>query len=442
MNTVFRKSRFKLLGLACAFSLFCHFAQSQITITQADMPGSGDTLRFSNALSAPASVYNLDGANQNWDFSALSPASQDVASYKSSLQTAYAFFFLGFNKYGRKVADTLGVAAFQFTDVYNFYRKTSQAFEIEGIGLKYQGLPLPAYYSQRDKLYQFPLTFGDRDSSRLAFSISLSTLASYSQVGYRINEVSGWGTITTPFGTFNCLKLKSRIVTADSLNVSGFPIKFNRVQVEYKWMANGIQIPVLEITGNEIGGTFLPSAYRYRDIPRSNVLFAPPLAQFSASTTQLVPGGMVEFSNLSQGSFLSHQWSFEPSDGIQFENNTSDTSRNPSVSISNPGLYTVRLEVSNFLGSDVETKNQYIEVIPFVGIGDKMGSGTIYSIGNQGFLLPFIPDEIYLSDLSGRPICSIQKGKEDPVPEAIKAGIYLLQFRQTNLSVNRLWKKF
>jgi PKD repeat protein len=442
MNNVFLKSSLARRFLVGVFLLVCHLAKGQITISQADMPGSGDTLRFSNALNAPASVYNLDGANQNWDFSTLSPASQDVASYKSSLQTSYAFFFLGLNKYGRKVADTLGVAAFQFTDVYNFYRKTTQAFEVEGIGLKYQGLPLPAYYTQRDKLYQFPLQFGDRDSSRLAFSIALSTLASYSQVGYRINEVSGWGSITTPFGTFNCLKLKSRIVTADSLNISGFPVKFNRVQVEYKWLANGIHIPVLEITGNEIGGTFLPTNFRYRDIPRSNVLLSPPLAQFSASQTQVSPAQPVLFTNTSQGSFLSYQWTFEPSSGIQFENNTSDTSLNPVVSFSDPGLYTVTLEASNFLGNDLEVKTNYIEVLPTVGLESLKSDPFKITLPGQVFALPFSPETLEVLDLTGR---TCLKSKAEPASEwliGLKPGIYLLHFQGQGQSVSRIWKRY
>lgn len=439
MNNVFSIRRIRTRCLVALFCLVSFCAKSQITITQADMPGSGDTLRFSNALNAPAEVYNLDGPNQTWDFSALSPSTQDVASYKSSLQTSYAFFFLGLNKYGRKIADTLGVAAFQFTDVYNFFKKSSTAFEVEGIGLKYQGLPLPAYYTEKDKLYQFPLAYGDRDSSRLAFSIALSTLASYSQVGYRINQVTGWGSITTPFGTFNCLKLKSRIVTADSLNISGFPVKFNRVQVEYKWLANGIHIPVMEITGNELGGTFVPSTIRYRDIPRSNVLFAPPVAQFSANPTQVSPGENVSFTNSSQGSFLAFQWTFDPADGIQFENNTSDTSRNPVLTFANPGLYSVSLEASNFLGSDSEIKTQYIEVLPPVAVSGAEKTDHWFSFGGQGFRLPFVPERIVLKDLTGRTVASLSALGKPEIPAGLSSGMYQLELHQTNRSLKRLW---
>ena len=83
------------------FLCLSSFAFSQITITSSDMPGSGDTLRFSaaNLDSLTLATYQQTGANVTWDFSHLTPNSQDLNSYVSASSTSYGFFFLGSNKF-------------------------------------------------------------------------------------------------------------------------------------------------------------------------------------------------------------------------------------------------------------------------------------------------------------------------------------------------------
>lgn len=365
-------------------------AIAQITITSADMPSANDTLRYSNANPVPGLPIALSGPNQVWDFSSLVATNQDVESYRSSLQTPYAFFFLGLNKYGRKIADSLGVGAFMFKDVYNFFRKASNVFEVEGIGLRFQGIPLPAYYTDKDELYQFPLQYGDRDSSTFKFSINLPSLGAYSQVGYRINEVEGWGSITTPFGTFNCLKVKSSIVSKDSLNIAGFPIPFTRRTIEYKWLANGQKIPILEISGLQNGNNFNPTTIKYRDIPRDLApITLTPIANFTATPTQTAVGSPVQLNNTSAGPLLSYEWSFSPADPVVFEGDFSDTSKNPIVSFLEPGIYSVSLKASNFFGTNQKTRTDYITILDPSSTKDKVSQTNSWiSLNNHKIAIP------------------------------------------------------
>jgi len=370
------------------------------------MPSANDTIRFSNATASANLPYLQSGANQTWDFAGLVATNQDVEPYKSSLQTPYAFFFLGLNKYGRKIADSLGVGAFQFKDIYNFYKKSSTAYEVEGIGLKYTGIPLPAYYSEKDKLYQFPLQYNDKDSSIFKFTISLPTLGSYSQVGYRINTVEGWGAVTTPFGTFNCLKVKSFIFSSDSLNLGGFPLKFNRRTIEYKWLANGQKIPILEISGNvTAGGAFTATTVKYRDIPRSlTPITLAPQAQFIASAVNVPVMEPVTFTNTTSGFLLDYVWTFTPADQVLFEDNTTDTSKNPIVSFTTPGQYTVKLKATNFFGTDEELKTNYITVFDPTAVQLPLERKSVYKTGNHHFLAPIWLKEtpFELTDIAGR----------------------------------------
>lgn len=259
-----------LVFLAMALPLAA-MGQSPITITQNDMPEPGDTLRYSNAF-APSIDYSSTGPNHAWDYSNLSPESQDRDDYVYSLQTAYAFYFFGVNQYGTKIADTIGQSPFEFTDVYNFYRSASQDFRAEGVGFRYGGVPLAAYYDDEDELFQFPLDYGDRDSSTYRFEADLGNGMSYSQSGYRINEVDGWGTITTPYETQNCLRLTSHTVGVDSIHYNTIHIPIPNEQLSIKFLASGVHIPILEIVLRRAQmGPYQLQQVKYRDQYRNLV---------------------------------------------------------------------------------------------------------------------------------------------------------------------------
>jgi len=258
----------KSLFLIAFISFIVVKVNGQITITSSSMPGSGDTIRYSS--SAPAGiVYAPTGTNYFWDYSTLTMLRQDLYEYKAAVSTPYAFYFLGLNKYGLKIADSIGVGTFQFKDVYNFFQKTSTVFKTEGIGFKYNSIPLAGYYSDDDELYQFPLNYLDRDSSNYAFSVSIGTGISYAQRGYRINEVDGWGSIKTPYDSVACLRLISTSYGIDSINFNGFGFSFPNIQRSYKWLSTTEKIPVLEISGQYQNNNFNPTQVRYRDIYRS-----------------------------------------------------------------------------------------------------------------------------------------------------------------------------
>lgn len=245
--------------------------RAQITITQADMPVVNDTIRISVATPLANSLnFSQTGANTNWNFSTLQAGSQEVVKYVSSLSTPYGFYFL--NTYGNKIADSLGgFGSFSFKNVYNFYRRTAQKFTAEGLGVSVNGIPLAADYSDPDEQYTFPLSFNDFDSTTFAVSLNIPTLGTYKSKGYRINQVDGWGNITTPYGTYPCIRVKSTIISNDSLTVSQpFPFSFGfpNNRQEIRWLTNGQKLPLLEVQGTQQGNNFTPNRVTYRDIAR------------------------------------------------------------------------------------------------------------------------------------------------------------------------------
>ncbi len=244
-------------------------AFSQITITNSNLPGNGDTLRYSNAQLSSIGNYTQTGTNFVWNYSTLVPISQGVRAFKNAISTPYAFFFLAFNEYGEKIADTLGAGPLTITQYYNYYKKqpSPQAFIVDGSGMTFSSIPVPSYFSDKDELYMLPMTYPKYDSTTFKFSTPTSTLLpfTYTKAGYRVTKVDGYGTVTTPFGTSTCLRLITTQYSQDSIKTSIFPIGFKNYQRSYQWMTSTTKIPFLEVTGSLVGTNFTPTTVRYRD---------------------------------------------------------------------------------------------------------------------------------------------------------------------------------
>jgi len=86
-----------------------------------------------------------------------------------------------------------------------------------------------------------------------------------------------------------------------------------------------------------------------------------PVAGFTVSTITPCIGKPANFTDQSTGSPTSWQWSFNPNT-ITYIDGTSATSQNPHVQFNAFGNYTVSLTATNAIGSDVETKTNFISV--------------------------------------------------------------------------------
>ncbi len=275
------------------------FSQSAISLGNSNMPGGGDTLRFTSVQANSIGNYTQTGTNFNWDFSTVVSTTEGRRDFKLAQQTPYALFFLlAQNEYGEKINDTLvgGTGSITITNYYNFYKKQStpnNAFVADAVGITISGIPVPTYYSDKDELYFFPMTYPKRDSSTFKFSTPTVTLipVKYSKQGYRITEVDGWGTVKTPYGTEPCLRLittqYSQDTTVITIPTNSFipipipPIKlgFQNYQRSYQWMTATSKIPYFEVTGNLVGSNFTITNARYRGFDKS----APPTVTTSVS---------------------------------------------------------------------------------------------------------------------------------------------------------------
>jgi PKD repeat protein len=88
-----------------------------------------------------------------------------------------------------------------------------------------------------------------------------------------------------------------------------------------------------------------------------------PVTDFSADITSPAIGETVSFTDLSTNSPTSWTWSFLPVT-VTFVGGTDANSQNPQVQFNESGNYTVELTATNASGYDLETKTDYISVIP------------------------------------------------------------------------------
>lgn len=241
---------------------------AQPSITSASMPKAGDTLRYSTA--SPTSLpsnYQTGGANMSWDFSSMTPLTQTLNNYYGASKTPYGFYFFG--QIGQKTADTIGAGPITLTNVYSFYTNSTKVFKAEGIGYQYSGFPLASMYKDDDEIYQFPLNYGDVDTSTFNFKFSIpGDLFALVQSGKRVNNADGWGTIKTPFGEYkDVLRLKSFVDQIDTVTSQFGKFPIPRKTMIYRWLSTTERIPVMEIQGTIVAqtGKFTPTQVRYRD---------------------------------------------------------------------------------------------------------------------------------------------------------------------------------
>ena len=275
-------------------------AQVSPVIDRTDMPAPTtaqpvDTLRLSIAgprLSAAAPPLTRRGANQTWNYAGLVPTSQRVERFVTVATAAanapiYTFVFgsvlSGVNRATVASPQVLPLAAgglLPITDTYQFFALSvasaaSLDFRSVGYGASLAGTAVPVTYvsqAQQDIVYRFPLSFASTaDSSNSYFTTPAATAA----VGYlsqrrkRVNKPDAWGTLITPFGTFQTVRVVSKLIDHDSISVGGISQGFDLpVTREYKWLAKTHHVPVLTITTQVITGTEVITSVEYRDIYR------------------------------------------------------------------------------------------------------------------------------------------------------------------------------
>lgn len=312
----------RLITLSLAVGLSVPSLLAQITIGQNEMPHAGDDLFRTRATLNPFLNYTATGPAHNWSFTNLAAAAQDEAAYQTVSSTnlvfAIAYADIFFNPNRANVAKPGVDIAFNqllpIQDPYTFFYRSASSYREVGFGVQLSGLPVPIIFDEQDEVYALPLHYGDAGASHSAWKVSIPTLAYYGYEQDRTNEVDGWGTITTPAGSFDVLRVMTTLAGRDTINVDTLSLGFaidRPIVREYKWLAQDLRVPVLQINTAEVFGVEVITDVYFYDAPRA-LAVAPPLGPL------LCAGGSVAVDYEAQGVF-NHNILFVPNNTFRAE---------------------------------------------------------------------------------------------------------------------------
>lgn len=245
---------------------------AQITITDADMPSTNDTVRLSNTIDSWGIDPTETGANYLWDYSFLEPLTQTLDTFFAVTTTPFAYQFYFNNQilypahkatFARPGTEFDLFGTITMTEVFDYFKVETDRFSNVGFGSKINGIPASTRNIPIDTIYKFPLNYSDVYDSESEWLLNIPSVAAYGQSKYRTADVEGWGTLVTPFGTFQTLKVKMDISITDTMSIDSLGVNFSfprPVATEYHWLAAGMKVPVLQI--NSTGGFVTSIVYQ------------------------------------------------------------------------------------------------------------------------------------------------------------------------------------
>lgn len=333
---------------------------AQVTYNSGDFAAAGEEFTVSKATSFAGVNFATTGANHNWNYSNLQAGSQSNTGYQNPNGSGYKlswclshFYIFNCNSqfnnnftHSTLVSDGIALMDYGVANIVEHARANATTFEnrMRGLTATVSGIsvPMTVEYDNPDEIYHFPMTYNDSYTTTGHLNMDLNNLGvpfSYTLATQRTNTVQGWGSITTPMGTFpNVLKLKTVLQKTETYVYNGISIPIPTTTVSYQWFSPDYGIPVLQADGLEIFNIFIPTSVTYIDQPLclpANADFAYlPVGNYDPDTQSAT----VPFINLS-ANYTAVLWDF--GDG------TTSTEATPSHVYNCPGTHQVTLTVTN-----------------------------------------------------------------------------------------------
>jgi len=236
-------------------------AFGQISITQNDMFNYGETVLRSVDTLPVMNDVGPSGANQNWIFDQVSDPNNVVAESASAVDPSTTPNAANFS--------TSNLALQDFNGQYMYLSLDQNAAIIDGIAAQLGPLGETAVeMSPGLVLHQFPRTFGSSFMQPYGFEVVVDgslidptiSQVRLKRTGTVNDQTDGWGSITTPYGTFDCLRNRRDDNSVDSIWIMPiFPPVWTFIQESvnaetvYQWHANNGKLPVAEMTLDSVG---------------------------------------------------------------------------------------------------------------------------------------------------------------------------------------------
>jgi len=161
---------------------------------------------------------------------------------------------------------------------------------------------------------------------------------------HRTSEVDGWGSITTRFGTFDVLRVKSNLTFEDSAYVDfGFGGTWIELptpdQFEYTWWTNNMKVPVFRVTSQDVAGVETVSRVEFKDKER-NLVGIETNENFEGT---IYPNPATNFVNFTFDQSVSQLIIYSITGEIIYQSSITDSYMNLDVSNWSKGVYLVKL---------------------------------------------------------------------------------------------------
>lgn len=254
----------------------------QITITSSDFAQGGDTAMVSISNETTLDLVTT-GADATWDFSTINIYYQVIDTFYDISQADLlyqAVFNNGFTNaeyesdwfkpWDADGLDQLSQFGVSVTNLYQFTAVLSDRVQNTGVGFEIQGTGVPAEMDTIDVQYELPINYLDawNNSSYIDVDLNPAYDAIYRRYQWRDAVVDGWGTIITPWGSFDALRVRTEVVAIDSVYSGQFGTWFELPtpdQVEYHWFTNGQKLPIFSVLTNDVGGNETITEIRFKD---------------------------------------------------------------------------------------------------------------------------------------------------------------------------------
>lgn len=243
----------------------------QISIDVNDMPSVGDYIPRKSDTMTVLQGPGGSGPNQTWNFTALS---NYVINENTSIVSVNST--PNGNQFG---ASNLAMTNDNMS--YLYFNKGSSAFTTQGFSgdLLGTGSNLNAIFNPDLTLHQFPRTFTSSFSDSYGIDVTIpgaSINPLISQIHFKRSSVvkdstDGWGQITTPFGTYDALRVHSIEIFTDSIWAQPiFPPTWTLVSNSkdtthsYSWLGKGAKLSIAEMSFDSLGA---PKIFKWTELP-------------------------------------------------------------------------------------------------------------------------------------------------------------------------------
>jgi hypothetical protein len=221
--------QYKNLLLLTSLGLIASLSQAQPVLQNNVIPNIGDSYQIANADTFGIFQGNA-GANQSWNLSALHPVGDTQRVDYHNVVPASTPYVIHYP------SATMATKIEEDTAIYAYYRPESDQLSFLGV----ESVAFKQVYSDADTRLEFPTNFNGSFQDTFTYTSDFGAGFIFYSKGVRTTTYDGYGTLSTPLGTFsNAMRIKSVAVYADSATFGAVQLINHHELTTYAWLLEG-----------------------------------------------------------------------------------------------------------------------------------------------------------------------------------------------------------